>query len=168
MKTSTIETSPVCPGFNGHGFAMLKASASTILQNFNRMTLRNLTLGILTLVLIATLCFTDAYAAEATSAIGRQIASFELNDIQGQPHKLDDWKASPVVVVVFLGTECPLAKQYAPRLQELADKYAEQKVALLVVSSNQQDSITELSHFARTSGLKVPILKDLGTNARCP
>jgi peroxiredoxin/mono/diheme cytochrome c family protein len=162
MKTSTIETSPVCPGFNGHGFAMLKASASTILQNFNRMTLRNLTLGILTLVLIATLCFTDAYAAEATSAIGRQIASFELNDIQGQPHKLDDWKASPVVVVVFLGTECPLAKQYAPRLQELADKYAEQKVALLVVSSNQQDSITELSHFARTSGLRVPILKDLG------
>ena len=37
----------------------------------------------------------------------------------------------------------------APRLQELAEKYAEQKVALLVVSSNQQDSLTELTHFAK-------------------
>lgn len=121
-----------------------------------------MTLRILTLILIATPGTTGAYAADATSVIGRQISPFELNDIQGQPHKLDDWKASPVVVMVFLGTECPLAKQYAPRLQELADKYAEQKVALLVVSSNQQDSITELAHFARTSGLKTPILKDLG------
>jgi peroxiredoxin/mono/diheme cytochrome c family protein len=114
------------------------------------------------LSLILLLTATVAWAADKTSVIGRQIESFELNDIQGQPHKLDDWKDSPVLVAVFLGTECPLAKQYAPRLQELADKYADKKVALLVVSSNQQDSITELTHFARTSGLKGPILKDLG------
>lgn len=115
---------------------------------------------------LALILFTSALSPvegrEKSSAIGRAIAPFELNDIQGQPHKLEDWKASPVVVVVFLGTECPLAKQYAPRLQELADKYASKDVSLVVVSSNQQDSITELAHFARTTGLKATILKDLG------
>lgn len=121
------------------------------------MKLRILALSLL--LLTSTLAVS---AAEQGSTTGRQIAPFELNDIQGQPHKLEDWKASPVVVVVFLGTECPLAKQYAPRLQELADKYAEQKVAVVVISSNQQDSLTELAHFARTTGLKTPILKDLG------
>src|SRR5947207_2008257 len=101
-------------------------------------------------------------AAERPSLIGHQIGSFELKDIQGQGHKLEEWKSSRALVIVFLGTECPLAKQYAPRLQELADKYSKQDVAVLIINSNQQDSLTELTHFARTSGLKTPILKDLG------
>jgi peroxiredoxin len=112
-------------------------------------------------IVLAASCAT-VQAAEKTQVLGRQIESFKLNDIQGQPHELSDWKASPALVVVFLGTECPLAKQYAPRLQELADKFAKQDVAVVVVNSNQQDSLTELAHFAKTTGLSVPILKDLG------
>lgn len=114
-----------------------------------------------TLVYLA-LAAAIAGAEQRPSAIGRQIESFSLNDIQGQPHKLDEWKESPALVVVFLGTECPLAKQYAPRLQELADKYADKNVPLVVINSNQQDSLTELTHFARATGLKATILKDLG------
>jgi peroxiredoxin len=101
-------------------------------------------------------------AEEKATAIGRQIAPFELIDFQGQPHKLADWKDSPVLVVVFLGTECPIAQQYGPRLQELADRFAEHKVAFVVINSNQQDSLTEMAHYAKTFGLKVSILKDLG------
>jgi peroxiredoxin len=101
-------------------------------------------------------------AATAQSVLGRRVKSFELSDFQGQPHRLDDWKASPAVVVVFLGTECPLAQQYAPRLQQLADRFAKQNVAVVVINSNQQDSLSEMAHFAKMFDLKMPLLKDVG------
>lgn len=105
--------------------------------------------------------FHPALADEKTaSLVGREIKSFELSDTRSHPHKLADWEESSVFVVIFLGTECPLAKRYGPQIQELADKYAERNVACVVVNSNHQDTIAELTQFAKTSGLKIPVLKD--------
>ena len=65
------------------------------------------------------------FAAEAKteSRIGRQIADFSLTDYRGQKHALADLAASKLVVVAFIGAECPLAKLYAPRLEELAKEF---------------------------------------------
>ena len=54
-----------------------------------------------------------------------------------------------------------MANLYAPRLQALADRFAPQGVAFLGISSNVQDSVTELAAYARVHGLRFPILKDL-------
>jgi peroxiredoxin len=96
------------------------------------------------------------------SILGRQIEPFELLDHRGKAHRLDDSKDSPVVVVVFLGTECPLAQQYGPRLQQLAERFAEKKVSFFAINSNQQDSLSKIAAYVKAQGLKIPFLKDPG------
>ena len=70
--------------------------------------------------------------------------NFSARDFRGKETALADFADSKAVVVVFLGTECPLAKLYAPRLVELANEFEDRGVAFIGVNSNQQDSITEL------------------------
>ncbi|HVX63080.1 MAG TPA: redoxin domain-containing protein [Pirellulales bacterium] len=90
------------------------------------------------------------------------IADFELRDVWGKQHKLSDYAEADVIVVAFLGTECPLAKLYGPRLEQLAQEFAGRKVQVLGIDANQQDSIAEMAAYARTHGLLFPLLKDVG------
>ena len=41
--------------------------------------------------------------------IGTQVASFTLSDIHRRPRSLADYKDAKAIVVIFTGTECPLA-----------------------------------------------------------
>ncbi len=103
----------------------------------------------------------SAWGAE--SAVGRKVDPFTLKDFRGKEHSLNDVLAQHKgVAVIFLGTECPLAKLYAGRLQQLSLEFAKKGVALIGVDSNRQDAITEIDAFARMNGLTFPILKDLG------
>ncbi len=103
-----------------------------------------------------------AAAAQPPRRVGQVIESFALKDMQGAAHSLDDVKDAELVVVTFMGVECPLAKLYAPRLEELARKYEKQGVAFWMVDSNAQDSLAEMAHFSRTYGVTIPFLKDPG------
>ncbi len=98
------------------------------------------------------------------SPVGRKVENFTLKDYRGKTHSLDDYKSSKLVVIAFLGTECPLAKLYSPRLQELSASYKPEDVAFLGIDANRQDSITEIAAFARTHNVTFPILKDLGNH----
>ena len=60
-----------------------------------------------------------------------------------------DLKDAKLVVVAFLGVECPLSKLYGPRLAELAKQYESKGVAFLGVDSNRQDSVTEMAQYAK-------------------
>jgi len=101
-------------------------------------------------------------AGSKAVGVGKQVGDFTLKDFHGQPHSLAAHKDSKLVVLVFLGTECPLAKLYAPRLVELAKEFEPKGVAFLGVNSNRQDSPTEIAAYARTHEIEFPILKDLG------
>ena len=100
-------------------------------------------------------------AGDLQPKIGQKVENFSLQDFRGAEHSLAALKDKKLVVLAFVGTECPLAKLYMPTLVTLAKKYEEQGVAVLGISSNQQDSITELTAFARTHAVQFPILKDL-------
>lgn len=96
------------------------------------------------------------------SLIGNTVTEFSLKDYRGKEHKLSDYADQKAVVIIFLGTECPLAKLYAPRLVEQSQKYTDQGVAFLGINANRQDSITEVAAHARIHELKFPVLKDVG------
>jgi peroxiredoxin len=96
-----------------------------------------------------------------SSPVGRKVENFTLNDFYGKSHALADFKDKKAVVLAFLGTECPLARLYGPRLAELDQKYAAKGVQILGINSNRQDSITEIAAYGRTSNINFPILKDL-------
>jgi len=63
-------------------------------------------------------------------------------------------------VVCFLGCECPLAKIYAGRLNELSEQFAGDEVRFIGINSNPQDSMTELADFASSHQIAFPLLKD--------
>ena len=67
-----------------------------------------------------------------------------------------------MVVIAFLGIECPLASLYAPQLAELARGYEKKGVAFFGVDANQQDAPSALSRFAQEHDLPFPLLKDVG------
>lgn len=102
----------------------------------------------------------SAQAAEATR-LGRQIDDFTLKSHFGKEYALHDFADRDVVVVAFLGAECPLAKLYAPRLAQIAGKFGD-KVGFVGIDSNQQDSIQEIASFAQRHKIEFPILKDPG------
>ena len=114
------------------------------------------------LLLIGAMCFVAPRlgAADAESPIGKKIDGFSLHDFRGKVHNLSDYKDSKAVAVAFIGVECPLAKLYGPRLEQLAAEYADKGVTILAVDSNRQDSVTELTGFATRNKLSFPILKD--------
>ena len=99
-------------------------------------------------------------AAQAAPAMGRDVVDFRLPDHLGKEHALADFADRDLVVVAFLGTECPLAKLYAGRLQTIADEYAERGVAVVAVMSNSQDSLADIAAFVRQHKIAYPVLKD--------
>jgi peroxiredoxin len=99
-------------------------------------------------------------ASQAGLTRAREIADFRLPDHVSKDHALSDFADHELVVVAFLGTECPLARLYAGRLQVLADEYAERGVAVIAVMSNVQDSRSEIAAYVRKHNLHYPVLKD--------
>jgi peroxiredoxin len=109
-------------------------------------------------VLVLTLC-TSTVLAEDAKPLGKQIDDFTLRDYRGKERSLSEFTGHPVAVV-FIGSDCPLAKLYAPRLEELYQDFESQGVGFLAVNSNRQDSMTKVAAYARIHKLSYPVLKD--------
>ena len=92
----------------------------------------------------------------------QRIDDFQMRDARGQLHCLHDFRASQLVVVVFLGVDCPLARMYGPRLAELAREYERRGVAFLALDANQHDTPSDLLRYLRDHPLPFPLLKDVG------
>ena len=115
---------------------------------------------LLTIALVVAICLPTRGRAAEKSPIGRKIESFKLHDFREAAIDLDHWKDRDLVVVAFLGTECPLAKLYGPRLAELAGQYESKNVGFVAIDANEQDTLAEMAHYARVSKIEFPFLKD--------
>lgn len=93
-------------------------------------------------------------------AADEAITDFKLQDYRGAEHKLSDWQDKELVVVAFLGTECPLAKLYGSRLADLAMEYGPKGVQFVGVNSNKQDTLRKIAHYASQHKIEFPLLKD--------
>ena len=117
-------------------------------------------ISIATLIVVS-LPLTDAtLQAGETPAIGSAIEDFTLRDATGTERSLSDFADAKVVVVAFLGVECPLAKLYAQRLEQLQAEFKDQPVKFVGVDANRQDSVDELAKFVADQGVTFPLLKD--------
>src|SRR5262249_24778596 len=119
-------------------------------------------IGLLACVLAA-LPLTVARAdAPPTVKIGQKIGGFTLKDTAGQPWSLDSAKAKKAVVVVFLGTECPINNAFIPRTIELHKTYEPRGVVFVAVNSNKHDSAARVAEHAKENAIFFPVLKDEG------
>src|SRR5579884_2926914 len=88
-------------------------------------------------------------AAAVAPAPGATVPALTLKDIHRRPRPLDGFKDRKAFVVVFIGTECPLANLYLPTLAALHKEYAGRGVQFLAINSNSQDTFIEVSAHAQ-------------------
>lgn len=99
-------------------------------------------------------------AAWVAVAAATPVPDFELPDPNGRPVRLSTHAADRPVVLVFLGTECPLANLYAPRLADLARRLEPRGVRFLGLDPVPQDTSAAVARFVREHKLPFPIVRD--------
>jgi peroxiredoxin len=109
------------------------------------------------------ICGVSLAAAETTLAGKSKISlEFHLKNSDGKPVELTPQTAPQLTVICFLGTECPLARLYGPRLSDLQQKFASKGVRFIGLDSNPQDSPEEVREFAKEHHISFPLVKDPG------
>ena len=73
--------------------------------------------------------------------VGSAAPKFSLPGVDGKTHSLDDYAASPILVIVFTCNHCPIAQMYETRIQALADEYRDKGVALVAIEPNDPNAI---------------------------
>lgn len=123
-------------------------------------------------LLAATTCFSfavplltaraDAVPSKPDAALGKHVENFSLRDFHGKSHALAECGDKNLVVLAYLGTDCPLAKLYAPRLVDLSREYSAKGVVFLGLDANALDTPTKLTDFTQAHKIEFPLLKDTG------
>jgi len=107
-------------------------------------------------------------------ALGSPAPNFELPGVDGKTHKLSDYSASPILVVVFTCNHCPIAQMYEQRIGQVAADYKDRGVAVVAIqpndpkairideldSSDISDSLEEMKIRAEYKHLQYPYLYD--------
>ncbi len=89
------------------------------------------------------------------------MSNFTLNDAaSGRAFSLYGFAGKKAAVLVFLGTDCPLVRLYAPRLVELNHDYRSRGVAFVGIYSNAHDTDAEIAAQARQFSIDFPVLRD--------
>jgi thiol-disulfide isomerase/thioredoxin len=100
-----------------------------------------------------------------TPILGTKLADWTLPRADtGKPWSLAvDGRDAKAVVVVFMGTECPISNAYAPVLTQLSKEYASKGVLFIGVNSNRQDDAAAVARHIKEFSISFPILKDEGS-----
>jgi peroxiredoxin len=75
-------------------------------------------------------------------ALGSSAPAFSLPGVDGKIHKLADYAASPVLVVVFTCDHCPVAQIYEQRIEKLYEDYGPRGVAVVAIQGNDPEALT--------------------------
>ncbi len=92
--------------------------------------------------------------------IGGTIPDFVLPDSTGKLVAWSDFRESRAVVVVFLGTQCPLGNAFVPVLNDLQQRFSAQGVQVIGINSNLSDSQPMIAEHAAKFQVAFPVLVD--------
>ena len=132
------------------------------LTRLQRLTTALLAVACLTLHSWTALGNEPSTEPNSGAKIGQKVSLFTLDNCYGRAVSLDKFADKKAIVVAFLGTECPLAKLYGPRLENLQQKFGTDDVAVIGINSNKQDSLTEILAYSHRHKITFQMLKDVG------
>jgi thiol-disulfide isomerase/thioredoxin len=118
----------------------------------------------LLICLAGALVYSPAGEGGLPDPLGTRIGDFTLpQPADGRPWSLaQETRNAKAVVVLFLGTACPVNNAYVPTLAGLHEKYSPRGVVFVAVNSNQQDDAAAVAAHAREFAIPFPVLKDNG------
>lgn len=73
-------------------------------------------------------------------ALGSPAPNFALPGVDGKIHKLNDYAASKILVVVFMCDHCPIAQMYERRIEQLYEEYGKRGVAVVAIQGNDPNA----------------------------
>jgi len=85
-----------------------------------------------------------------------------VTDVAGQAHRLGEVAETRVIVLVFLGPECPISQRYVPELNRLAAGQGTNAVEFFGVISGASMTRTQAAAFVREYAIQFPVLFDDG------
>lgn len=80
-------------------------------------------------------------ADPVTLPLGTRAPGFELPGVDGRQHRLEDFAAAKVLVVIFTCNHCPTAQYYEDRIRQFVTDYRERGVAVVAISPNDPRSV---------------------------
>lgn len=107
----------------------------------------------------------SAQPAQSSTAksIGDKVTNTNsLRDVRGNRRSLQDYKNQKAIVLVFLGTDCPVSNLYVPSLIEMEKKFRGKQVQFLGVYANENNDLDQVAAHAADRDLPFPVLKDSG------
>ena len=103
------------------------------------------------------------FAALSATAADKNVGDFKLSDPRDQKTiRFSELKAKKAVVVIFLGTQCPISDAFLPELARLHSEFARQGVQFIGINSNSQDTLGTVADHAKKNEIPFPVLKDPG------
>lgn len=86
--------------------------------------------------------------------------TFSGTSFDGKTVSVGEESSEKIHVICFLGAECPMARAYGSRLNELTRTFKSQGVQIIGVNSNRQDSPADVREYAASLKLEFPVIKD--------
>ncbi len=122
-----------------------------------RFILRTIILSVLVLAIVYTIYNNATKEKVEVLGIGDEAPDFTLVDLNGEEHRLSDYKGQGVFLN-FWGTWCKPCAKEMPAMDRQYETYKEQGVQILAVNIAQSDF--EVQRFASQYGLDFPIVID--------
>lgn len=129
-------------------------------MGMKKLTLREGLLKITPVILLvsALIVFTGCVSGSTSDlSIGSRAPDFELFDLEGEIHKLSDYKGQPVVLN-FWATWCGPCRAEMPHLEEVYKEWKDNGLTFFAV--NVGESSTDVTSFLDYFGFNMPVLLD--------
>lgn len=89
----------------------------------------------------------------------KKYENFSLYDYNEKLHSLEDFANKKGIVVLYIGTQCPVSNAYNSRMAKLYNQYKDD-FSFIGINSNKQEDIKEIKTHASENDLDFVILKD--------
>jgi peroxiredoxin len=98
-------------------------------------------------------------------ALGTEAPAFRLPDYKGRVVSIDDFAASPALLVAFICNHCPYVKHIRDEFARFAREYHPRGLAVVAIAANDvdtypQDGPAGMEEEARSAGYTFPYLLD--------
>ncbi|MGE7918005.1 thiol-disulfide oxidoreductase ResA [Viridibacillus sp. NPDC093762] len=122
-----------------------------------RLYVRTLILAILVVAIGYTIYTTATKDEVRLLKVGEEAPDFSLVDLDGQTHRLSDYKGKGVMLN-FWGTWCKPCKKEMPAMNNQYKVFKDQGIE--VISINQAQTVFEVENFISDFNLKFPVVID--------
>lgn len=100
------------------------------------------------------------FASSAFAASPSTLPQFSLSDTSGRSHSREEWTTKLAIVLLFMGTDCPLSNSYVPELNRMFALYTPRGVAFYAVQGDATVPVEQVRSHVREFGYAFPYLFD--------